>query len=112
MQPHGFHRVFERAVEIRSNDQPRHVAEGSRELRRVVRGSLVIVELDPAADVRRIAAHAARISSPLLRRAFGPLVVRTAPPVEQIVALARSAGWRIHARRDDEVQPVYIVELA
>jgi ubiquinone/menaquinone biosynthesis C-methylase UbiE len=92
----------------------RHVRDRAatlRELRRVVRGPLMIVELDPAADARRIATHAARISSPLLRRAFGPLVVRTAPPADQIEALARTAGWRIHARRDDEVQPVYIVEL-
>jgi ubiquinone/menaquinone biosynthesis C-methylase UbiE len=92
----------------------RHVRDRAatlRELRRVVRGSLIVVELDPAADRRRIAAHAAAISSPLLRRAFGPLVVRTAPPLVQIEALARSAGWRIHARRDDDVQPVYIVEL-
>ena len=92
----------------------RHVRDRAatlRELRRVVTGSLVIVELDPAASAQRIADHAAGIRSPLLRRAFGPLVVRTAPPIDHIEALARRAGWRIHARRDDEVQPVYIVEL-
>jgi SAM-dependent methyltransferase len=92
----------------------RHVRDRAatlRELRRVVAGSLVIVELDPAASPARIAAHAAGIASPVSRRAFGPLVVRTAPPLEHIVALARTAGWRVHVRRDDAVQPVYIVEL-
>jgi ubiquinone/menaquinone biosynthesis C-methylase UbiE len=92
----------------------RHVRDRAatlRELRRVVAGSLLVVELDPAASARRIATHADRISSPLLRRAFGPLVVRTAPSLASIEALARTSGWRIHARRDDEVQPVYIVEL-
>ena len=92
----------------------RHVRDRAatlRELRRVVAGSLIIVELDPTASPRRIATHADRIASPLLRHAFGPLVVRTAPPLASIEALARAAGWRVHARRDDEVQPVYIVEL-
>jgi ubiquinone/menaquinone biosynthesis C-methylase UbiE len=92
----------------------RHVRDRAatlRELRRVVRGSLVIVELDPAADARRIATHAARINLPLLRRAFGPLVVRTAPTAESITALAGAAGWRVHARRNDPVQPVYVLEL-
>jgi ubiquinone/menaquinone biosynthesis C-methylase UbiE len=85
-----------------------------RELRRVVRrsGRLVIVELDPAASSRRIAAHADRLASPLLRHAFGPFVVRTAPPVAVIEALARGAGWSTASCRDDTVQPVYILELA
>lgn len=85
-----------------------------RELRRVVRrdGRLVIVELDPASSSRRIAAHADRLGSPLLRRAFGPLVVRTAPPVGAIESLAHGAGWSTASRRDDAVQPVYILELA
>jgi len=84
-----------------------------RELRRVVRrgGVLVIVELDPDASSRRIAAHADQLGSPLLRRAFGPLVVRTAPPLSAIEELARTAGWTTAARRDDPVQPVYILEL-
>ena len=92
----------------------RHVRDRAatlRELRRVVAGSLLVIELDPAADARRIATHAAGITSSVLRRAFGPLVVRTAPPRPTVEALAVSAGWRVHARRDDEVQPVYIVEL-
>jgi ubiquinone/menaquinone biosynthesis C-methylase UbiE len=92
----------------------RHVRDRAatlRELRRVVHGSLVIVELDPDADARRVATHARRIDIPLLRRAFGPLVVRTAPRAESIVALAATAGWRVHARRDDPVQPVYVLEL-
>lgn len=92
----------------------RHVHDRAatlRELRRVVAGSLLVIELDPAADARRIANHAAGIASPLLRYTFGPLVVRTAPPRPAIEALAVAAGWRVHAHRDDEVQPVYIVEL-
>jgi SAM-dependent methyltransferase len=84
-----------------------------RELRRVVRrnGRLVIAELDPHASSRRIAAHADRLASPLLRRAFGPLVVRTAPPLAAIEALAHDAGWATAAHRDDPIQPVYILEL-
>jgi ubiquinone/menaquinone biosynthesis C-methylase UbiE len=92
----------------------RHVRDRAatlRELRRVVAGSLLVIELDPTADAQRIAHHAAGIASPVLRRAFGPLVVKTAPHRSTIETLAVAAGWRVHARRDDEVQPVYIVEL-
>lgn len=93
----------------------RHVRDRAatlRELRRVVRGTAVIVELDPAADAGRIATHAQRLGTTLLRHAFGPLVVRTAPTADAIAALARDAGWTVRARRDDPVQPVYIMELA
>jgi len=93
----------------------RHVRDRTvtlRELRRVVRGQLMIVELDPAADRRRIANHADRLGSPILRRAFGPLVVRTAPPAEAIATLARDAGFALRALRVDPIQPVYIMELA
>jgi ubiquinone/menaquinone biosynthesis C-methylase UbiE len=93
----------------------RHVRDRAatlRELRRVVRGLLSIVELDPAADRRRVATHADRLASPVLRRLFGPLVLRTAPPAEAIVTLARDAGFALRALRADPVQPVYIMELA
>lgn len=94
----------------------RHVRDRGaalRELRRVVRlgGTLVIVELDPTAAPARIAAHADRLGAALLRSAFGPLVVRTAPTWESIRDLAAAAGWQMHARRDDPVQPVYVMEL-
>lgn len=92
----------------------RHVRDRAatlRELRRVA-ARLVIVELDPHASARRIAAHAALLGSALLRRAFGPLVVRTAPTADAIIALACDAGWQLRAHRDDAVQPVYILELA
>jgi ubiquinone/menaquinone biosynthesis C-methylase UbiE len=92
----------------------RHVRDRAatlRELRRVVDGPLLVVELDPHASARRIATHADRIASPLLRAAFGPLVVRTAPTLASIQSLARTAGWRVRSYRDDEIQPVYIVEL-
>jgi SAM-dependent methyltransferase len=83
-----------------------------RELRRVVHGLAVIVELDPDADRRRVAHHADRLGSPVLRRVFGPLVLRTAPPAAAIVRLARDAGFALRALRADPVQPVYIMELA
>ncbi len=92
----------------------RHVRDRAAtlgELRRVVRGVLVIVELDPAADRRRVANHADRLASPVLRRAFGPLVLRTAPPSAAIASLARDAGFALRALRDDPVQPVYVMEL-
>jgi ubiquinone/menaquinone biosynthesis C-methylase UbiE len=81
------------------------------ELRRVVRGHLVIVELDPAADRRRVANHADRLASPVLRRVFGPLVLGTAPPAAALVTLARDAGFALRALRADPIQPVYIMEL-
>jgi SAM-dependent methyltransferase len=96
----------------------RHVQDRSAvlcELRRVVRrdrGRAVIVELDPAASQKRIAAHAGRLGSRVLRHAFGPFVVRTAPTLAAIEALATRAGWSVASRRDDPVQPVYILELA
>src|SRR5215467_13774637 len=55
----------------------RHVQDRAAtlaELRRVVRGVAVIVELDPAADRARVANHARALGSPMLRVAFGPLV--------------------------------------
>jgi ubiquinone/menaquinone biosynthesis C-methylase UbiE len=84
------------------------------ELARVIRpgGALLVVELDPAADPGRIANHARRLGSPLLRLAFGPLVVRTAPRAARIEALARMAGFTLTALRDDREQPVYVMELA
>ncbi len=81
-----------------------------RELRRVA-ARVTIVELDPAAEPHRIAAHADRIATPLLRLAFGPLVCRTAPPAEAIAQLAEAAGFRRVALRPDPIQPVYVLEL-
>lgn len=92
----------------------RHVqdrAQTLRELRRVVTERLVIVELDPAADRARIANHAAHLGSALLRRAFGPLVVRTAPPARAIAELAAAAGFTLRSLRPDPIQPVYVMEL-
>ena len=91
----------------------RHVRDRDRtfrELRRVVRGKVVIVELDPAADHRRTRTHADRLPG-LLRAAFGPLVLRTAPPAEAIRALAEQAGFTQASCQDDPIQPVYIMEL-
>lgn len=83
-----------------------------RELRRVVSTRVVIVELDPDADRERIAAHADRLGSPLLRRAFAPLVLKTAPPASTIAQLARQAGFVERSLRPDPIQPVYIMDLA
>jgi ubiquinone/menaquinone biosynthesis C-methylase UbiE len=92
----------------------RHVrdrAQTLRELRRVVRGRVFIVELDPTADSTRLHAHADRLRSSLLRRAFGPLVLRTAPPAEAIVEIGCQAGFELRALDPDPEQPVYIMEL-
>lgn len=94
----------------------RHVTDRVRalaELRRVVRpgGVAFVVELDPDASTARVRAHAERLGSPLLRVAFSPLVVRTAPTADSIARDARAAGWRDIRRRDDAVQPVYELRL-
>jgi len=95
----------------------RHVRDRAAtlaELRRVVRagGAALIVELDPEADRRRIRVHARALATLLLRAAFGPLVVRTAPTAAAITALARTAGWGHVERGDDPVQPIYVLRLA
>lgn len=93
----------------------RHVQDRGRtfaELRRVVRGRALIIELDPAADDVRARNHASKLASPLLRRAFAPLVLRTAPPAEKIAEHARAAGFDVRSIAADPVQPVYIMELA
>jgi SAM-dependent methyltransferase len=82
------------------------------ELRRVVRGALVIVELDPDADAGRVAHHAGRLGSVMLRQLFGPLMLRTAPPAAAIATLAAEAGFTLRALAPDPIQPVYIMELA
>lgn len=94
----------------------RHVADRARtfrELRRVVRpgGALLLVELDPAADAARVRRHARALRGRVLRAAFGPLVVRTAPRADAIAAVARDAGWRVATRDDDPLQPVYRMRL-
>jgi ubiquinone/menaquinone biosynthesis C-methylase UbiE len=94
----------------------RHVRDRERafcELRRVVAqaGVAYIIELDPEAGATRIRQHARGIQSVLLRLAFGPLVVRTAPTWRAIAELARAAGWgRVEYHADPE-QPVYILRL-
>lgn len=91
----------------------RHVRDRSRtfrELRRVVTGKLLIVELDPDASAERTHAHADHLP-PLLRAAFGPLVLRTAPPAAAIAAIAIEAGFAQSALDPDPIQPVYLLEL-
>ena len=81
------------------------------ELRRVVRGVLVIVELDPEAGPARVAHHADRLGSVMLRQLFEPLMLRTAPPAATIAALAGRAGFALRSLQPDPTQPVYIMEL-
>jgi SAM-dependent methyltransferase len=94
----------------------RHVADRRRalaELRRVIvpGGALIIAELDPAASSARIAHHADRLRGRWLRAVFGPLIVRTAPPWQAIVGVAREAGFELVRHADDPVQPLYLLEL-
>jgi SAM-dependent methyltransferase len=94
----------------------RHVADRRRafaELRRVIvpGGALIIAELDPAASAARIAHHADRLRGRWLRAVFGPLIVRTAPPWQVIVDVARAAGFDLVRHADDPVQPLYLLEL-
>lgn len=94
----------------------RHVADRRRafaELRRVLMpgGSLIIAELDPSSSAERIAYHAARLEVGWLRAAFGPLVVRTAPPWQVIAEGAGAAGFELVRYADDPVQPLYLLEL-
>ena len=91
----------------------RHVRDRSRtfrELRHVVTGRLLIVELDPEASAERTHAHADHLP-PLLRAAFGPLVLRTAPPAAAIARIAIEAGFVQAALAPDPIQPVYVLEL-
>jgi ubiquinone/menaquinone biosynthesis C-methylase UbiE len=104
-------RTIDVAVCLSSIRHVRDRAATLRELRRVVRAFVMIVELDPAADRRRIAVHAERLGSPLLRRVFAPLVLRTAPPADAIAAIARSAGFTVESVRPDPHQPVYVMKL-
>lgn len=99
--------AFDLALCLSSLRHVRDRLQTLRELRRVAR-RLWIVELDPGASRARIANH--RIASWWLRAAFGPLVCRTAPPASVFAALAREAGWHVARRRDDKLQPVYILE--
>lgn len=105
-------RSIDAAVCVSSIRHVRDRAQTLRELRRVVHGRLLIVELDPTADRTRIANHADHLASRVLRRAFGPLVVRTAPPAAVIRDLAIAAGWTLQRLVADPVQPVYLMELA
>ena len=103
--------AFDRALCLSSI---RHVADRAAtlaELRRVVRGGLWIVELDPDADSDRRHNHVRAMRSRMLRLAFGPLVLATAPTAADIGAVAGRAGWRIADLRADPVQPVYVMSL-
>lgn len=100
--------VFDVALCLSSIRHVRDRARAFAELRRVAR-TLWIVELDPDADAARCANHARHLGSRPLRWAFRPLVVRTAPTVDAIAAIARAAGWRTEAPLADPVQPVYLL---
>jgi ubiquinone/menaquinone biosynthesis C-methylase UbiE len=92
----------------------RHIADRAAalaELRRVVTRAAWIVELDPRSSRDRVHNHTRRMRSPVLRWAFGPLVVATAPRAEDIAAVAEAAGWRVVEVRPDPLQPVYVMRL-
>jgi len=92
----------------------RHVANRAAtlaEMRRVVRAGIWIVELDPDADSDRRHNHTRAMRSRMLRLAFGPLVLATAPTADDIGAVAERAGWRVASVRRDPIQPVYVLAL-
>lgn len=94
----------------------RHVADRARtfaELRRVLTpgGAVIVVELDPEAAPARVAHHARHLEGRLLRAAFGPLVVRTAPPWQRVAERATAAGFSLVRKSDDGLQPFYLLEL-
>ena len=84
---------------------------GLRELRRVVRagGTLMIVELDPAATKARAQRHANGVRSRALGWLFEPLVLRTAPSQQAMIDSAIQAGWTLTAAHADAEQPVYVM---
>lgn len=84
------------------------------ELRRVIRpgGELLVVELDPSADAARSERHRRALRSRMARLTFDPLLLRSAPTVERVAALAIECGFRETQRDVDPVQPVYLLGLA
>jgi ubiquinone/menaquinone biosynthesis C-methylase UbiE len=89
----------------------RHVWDRRRtlaELRRVVRpdGIALVVELDPAAEPRRVRAHLEAIPSSVARLTFAPFLLGLAPPAAEIAALATEVGW-LARWEPDPVQPFY-----
>jgi ubiquinone/menaquinone biosynthesis C-methylase UbiE len=94
----------------------RHVRDrraALRELRRVVHpgGAVLIVELDPRADADRSARHRRALGSRLTRLTFDPFLLRTAPTLDRIAALASECGFSEAYREDDPLQPVYHLGL-
>jgi ubiquinone/menaquinone biosynthesis C-methylase UbiE len=92
----------------------RHVRDRAAalvELRRVVRGAVWIVELDPAADAARARRHRRALRSTLARLAFDPFVLRTGPDAAGLAAAARAAGWVAERADDDPLQPFFILHL-
>lgn len=94
----------------------RHVTDRAaafRELRRVCApaGVAYVVELDPTASRARIRAHSRGIRAWASRLCFGPLVVRTSPQRDTMIALARDAGWQCTDVAADDEQPLYILRL-
>ena len=84
---------------------------GLGELRRVVRpgGTLMIVELDPAATKVRAQRHANGVRSRALGWLFEPLVLRTAPSQQAMIDSAVHAGWTLATAHPDAEQPVYVL---
>jgi len=92
----------------------RHVrdrAAALAELRRVARGSVWIVELDPTADAARARHHRRALRSTLARLAFDPFVLRTGPDAGELAAVARAAGFAAERVADDPLHPFFMLRL-
>jgi ubiquinone/menaquinone biosynthesis C-methylase UbiE len=84
-----------------------------RELRRVVvaGGTALVVEMDPDADAARRERHLAAMPTFVSRASFR-LGLAIAPPIADLAATARDAGWSSARIEPDPLQPLALLWLS